>query len=476
MIEIMIHLQQDLKAALYEQIYEYIKQEIADGNISMGEKLPSTRLLAKNLSVSRSTVELAYEQLLSEGYLESRPGSGYYACDIGEIYQVQKEEKIEVRIPKQHDYIYDFSPYMVDLRYFPYNVWKKITRMVISEEDELFKAGNSSGEDNLKEEVAKYLHQARGVKCNKDQIIIGSGNDYLLLLLAQILGIKKRVVMENPTYIQAYRTFCNMDYSVYGAKMDKDGISLADIKKVQPDIVYTMPSHQYPLGIVMPLKRRMELLSWANEDSRRYIIEDDHDSEFRYKGKPIPSLQGYDTSGKVIYLGTFSKSIAPAIRIGYMVLPKEMLKQYYENCGFYSATVSKMQQEILFRFMEGGYFERHLNRMRGIYKAKHDYFFSLIKNQPWVKRIYGDNAGLHLLVEIESKKKKEEIDALAKEHSIKLYFLSDNYIKEDVLNIFQAKETKSKEELTLILGYGKMSEEELEKGIELLGNILEKTV
>lgn len=471
----MIHLHQHSKVALYEQIYEYIKQEIADGNISKGEKLPSTRLLAQNLSVSRSTVELAYEQLLSEGYLKSRPGSGYYVCDLGNIYNLsQKEKTEEFFLPKEEKYKFDFSPYMVDLRYFPYNVWKKITRLVVAEEEKLFTAGKSSGEENLKGEVAKYLHQARGVKCDRNQIIIGTGNDYLLLLLAQILGAHKKVAMENPTYMQAYQTFQNMGYEVWGAQMDKDGISLKEISKINPDIVYTMPSHQYPLGIVMPLKRRLELLSWANEKKNRYIIEDDHDSEFRYKGKPIPSLQGYDKTNKVIYLGTFSKSIAPAIRIGYMVLPKEMLKSYYQSCGFYSATVSKMQQEILYRFMEGGYFERHLNRMRGIYKTKHDWFLGLLKQQEWIENIYGDNAGLHLLVELKCDSSKDVLNKKAKEKAMKLYFLEDQYILESMIEQENNVLKNKKQKLTLILGYGKMSESELEKGIFLLEKIVKE--
>ena len=301
MIEIMMELKPDGKRALYEQIYEYIRNEIADGKISQGEKLPSTRLLAGNLSVSRSTVELAYEQLVSEGYVETRPCSGYYVCDIMDIYKAGSSEEAEpVAVEEKKEYRYDFSPYMVDLKYFPYNAWRKINKNVLLEEEKLFRAGNASGEEALRREVTRYLHQARGVNCEPGQVVIGAGNEYLLLLLAQILGTDQKVVMENPTYLQAYRTFCNMHYTVFGVPMDKDGISFQEVQKHEPDIVYTMPSHQYPLGIIMPLKRRMELLGWAAAHPERYIIEDDHDSEFRYKGKPIPSLQGNDETGSVI--------------------------------------------------------------------------------------------------------------------------------------------------------------------------------
>lgn len=463
MIEIMVNLQPEKKKALYEQIYEYIRNEIADGKISKGEKLPSTRLLAKNLAVSRSTVELAYEQLVSEGYVETKPCSGYYVCDIVDIYKAGNREdfepaKLASDEKEKQKYKYDFSPYMVDLNCFPYNTWRKISKNVLLEEKKLFQAGNPSGEEALRYEVNRYLHQARGVNCEPEQIVIGAGNEYLLLLLAQILGNGKRVVMENPTYLQPYRIFCNMHYEVFGASMDKGGISLAEIRSHEPDIVYTMPSHQYPLGIVMPLKRRMELLRWAAEDANRYIIEDDHDSEFRYKGKPIPSLQGKDKNGSVIYLGTFSKSIAPALRISYMVLPKRLLKKYQENCGFYASTVSKMQQEILACFMREGYFERHLNRMRGIYKAKHDRMSAELKKQPWVHKIYGDNAGLHFLVEIETKADEKELIKIGKAHGIRLYGLSENYIHKPAEAAYP----------TLLIGYGSLPEEEIEKSVECL--------
>ena len=468
MIEIMMNLQPEKKKALYEQIYEYIRNEIADGKISKGEKLPSTRLLAKNLAVSRSTVELAYEQLVSEGYVETKPCSGYYVCDIIDIYKAEKRKepepaKAESDKKEKQQYRYDFSPYMVDLDCFPYNTWRKITKNVLLEEKKLFQAGNPSGEAALRYEVSRYLHQARGVNCEPGQIVIGAGNEYLLLLLAQILGSGKRVVMENPTYLQPYRIFCNMHYEVFGASMDKSGISLMEIRKYQPDIVYTMPSHQYPLGVVMPLKRRMELLHWAEEDEKRYIIEDDHDSEFRYKGKPIPSLQGKDKNGSVIYLGTFSKSIAPARRISYMVLPKRLLKKYQDNCGFYASTVSKIQQETLACFMREGYFERHLNRMRGIYKAKHDLMSAELKKQSWVHKIYGDNAGLHFLVEIESKTEEEKLIQIGKEHGLRLYGLSENYIA-------KPKETAYP---TLLIGYGNLPEEEIADSVFCLSQVFE---
>ena len=321
MLELMIHLDSDSGKPLYEQIYDYIRIHIADGKISRGEKLPSTRLLSGYLQVSRSTVELAYEQLLSEGYIESQPGRGYYAGDISDLYltgqaekQNQKERKISALegIPSSQSvcrYRIDFSSDENEYRYFPYNAWRKISKELLAADDpSLFCAGEAAGEMELREAVCKYLYHARGVNCSPGQIIIGAGNEYLLILLSQVLGGGKRVAIENPTYLKAYATLTNLNYEMLPTGMDKSGIRMEEIRTDNPDIIYIMPSHQFPMGTVMPMKRRLELLHWASEKDHRYIIEDDHDSEFRYKGKPIPSLQGNDTHGTVIYIGTFSKS------------------------------------------------------------------------------------------------------------------------------------------------------------------------
>ena len=352
---------------------------------------------------------------------------------------------------------------MVDLKYFPYNAWRKINKNVLLEEEKLFRAGNASGEEALRREVTRYLHQARGVNCEPGQVVIGAGNEYLLLLLAQILGPDQKVVMENPTYLQAYRTFDNIGYQVSCVSVEEEGgIPLEKIRQVAPNLLYLMPSHQFPLGGVMPLKRRLELLKWATEEEGRFLIEDDHDSEYRYKGKPIPSLQGIDSHGKVIYLGTFSKSIAPSLRVSYMVLPKDLKKVYEERCAFYSTTVSRLSQDVLRIFLEEGHFGRHLNKMRGIYRNKHDKLVSVLKKYPWVKKIHGDNAGLHLLVEIETTMGENEIVEKAWECGMKL----------EGLSAYEVMEQKGDRFPTILLGYGNPAEEEIEQGMELLNEIL----
>lgn len=495
MIEIMIDLQGGAKAPLYEKIYEYIKRDVIEGKIPVGEKLPSTRLLAKHLAVSRSTVEMAYEQLLAEGYIKAEPCRGFFVCDITELYELGNIEDIRhtVSFEKKEQeetacrHIIDFSPYAIDTEHFPYNVWRKLNKNVLLDDrEELLLSGDGQGDYGLRKAIAAYLHQARGVNCQPDQLIIGAGNEYLEILLTQILGRNKQVLMENPTYLQAYHTFLNMGYQMSFVSVEEEGIDPQKVRKYDPDVVYIMPSHQFPLGTVMPLKQRLELLKWASEKEERYLIEDDHDSEYRYRGKPIPSLQSIDHFDKVIYIGTFSKSIAPSLRISYMVLPPELLKRYHKNCGFYSTTVPKIQQEVLRAFIEEGHFERHLNKMRGIYRSKHDFLLAELKKRNWVEKIYGDHAGLHVLVQVNTEKKEKEICNLAEKRGIRIYGISEYVVWESDQKCHETGKNKnasiesekkgfaanSPHKPILLLGYGRLSEDEIQKGLFMLDSII----
>jgi GntR family transcriptional regulator/MocR family aminotransferase len=337
--------------------------------------------------------------------------------------------------------------------------------------NDIFLLGNNQGDEGLRAAISRYLHESRSVNCSSAQIIVGAGADYLLQLLAQILkysSISGSIAMENPTYMQAYKIFKTMHYNVNPIPLDSSGISMEHLSKADSNIAYVTPSHQYPLGIVMPIKRRLELLQWANSSPARYIIEDDHDSEFRYKGKPIPSLQGIDSSSKVIYLGTFSRAIAPAIRIGYMVLPENLLDLYKRNFNFYSSTVSRVDQNIMKRFIEGGYFERHLNKTRKLYKNKHDLIIQNLKIFGDKIQIEGENAGLHLVIRFNTNLTENEIIELAAKNSIKLYGLREHYIpatetKNVINNTFSP---------TILLGYANVQEKDIQDGIRNLFNIL----
>ncbi len=463
MLELTIELKADSSKCLYEQIYEHIRKEIKEGKLLQGERLPSTRSLAESLQIARSTVELAYEQLLSEGYIESQPYRGYFVSKVEELFQLvePKEAKSSEVIKKEPVtdkviYTYDFSPTQIDMSQFPFSVWRKIHKNVLSDGNEkLYAQGNARGDYGLRETIARYLHASRGVNCTPEQVIVGAGNDYLLMLLEKILGPQIPIAMENPTYKRAYQIFQSFQYPITTVDMDENGMKVEELRKSKARLVYVMPSHQYPTGVVMPIGRRGELLKWASEQADRYLIEDDYDSEFRYRGKPIPSLQASDKNDRVIYMGTFSKSIAPAIRVSYMVLPMKLVEEYEKKCAFYSTTVSRIEQKILDEFIKEGYFERHLNKMRKCYKDKHDYLLELL--EPFEKHfsITGENAGLHLLLTAKEEVSEDTLIKKAMQHGVKVYGLSESYVNGG----------KEGQKGTILLGYGGLTKQEIEEGV-----------
>ena len=459
MNELTISLDTRSRIPLYEQIYDYIKTDIQSGRIPYGEKLPSTRFLSKHLEVSRSTVELAYEQLLSEGYIESVPYKGFFVAQIDELYHLKKDKPQPQRERKEaRRYRYDFTPNGVDLKSFPYNVWRKLSKdILLDDRTELFRSGDSQGEYGFRSAICSYLYQARGVDCTPDQIIVGAGSDYILMLLGMILGMDHTIAFEDPTYKQAYRMAGGMSYNCIPVSMDKNGMKVTELEKSGADIAYVTPSHQYPTGVIMPIRRRMELLKWACEEQGRYIVEDDYDSEFRYKGKPIPALKGYDASDKVIYLGTFSKSIAPAIRLSYMVLPKPLLEAYEQKARFVNSTVSKVDQLIVQKFIEEGYYERHLNKTRALYKSRHDVLIEELRPMADICTISGENAGVHLLLTFQNGMAEEELIDRAARADIRVYGLSDYRIRENC-----------EEKATILLGYANLTEDQIIEAARLL--------
>lgn len=475
MLTILIDL--NSKEPMYEQIYKYIREEIKNGNISCGTRLPSARGLALHLEVSRNTIDMAYGQLLSEGYIESIPRKGYYVCALETLYmegikvKSKKEEGSEIgKVPlnektemkKELSYRVDFSPSGVDMDYFPYGKWRKLMReCLIDDNKELFLSGNHQGDEQLRKAVQNYLYQARGVRCSLFQIVIGAGSDYMLLLLSRIFNRRLSVAIENPAYKQAYTIFKSMEYPVFPIEVDEQGIQVDRLEESGAEIAYVTPSHQFPLGTIMSAGRKQQLLTWAGKKQERYIIEDDYDSEFRYLGKPIPALQSEDPFGKVIYIGTLSKAIAPGIRMSYMVLPKQLAKQYQEMAGFYFSTVSRIDQHVICQFFLQGHFERHLNRMRKIYKAKHDILLQELKTSGLPVRISGESAGLHLLLEfddviVNAKEVERRLVEQAGEQGVKVYALSDYYINE------------VKRRPTILIGFARLKESEIIDGVARL--------
>lgn len=460
MQELTILLDPESKRPLYEQIYAYIRGEIRSGSMGCGMKLPSARALAGHLQVSRSTVDLAYAKLQDEGYIAPVPCKGFFVCDIATLYELPLEKVSETVVKQERpDCRYDFSLNGIDENGFPFATWNRLARMALLDtEQHMFRQGQANGEQGLRESLREYLHYARGVECSASQIVIGAGNDYLLMLLSVILGKDKVIAMENPTYLKAYTCFRTLGYTVTAVDMDEEGISVDSLCDSGGDIAYVMPSHQFPTGTMMTMKRRTQLIRWTREKEGRYIIEDDYDSEFRYTGRPIPSLQGYDGGQHVIYLGTFSKSIAPSIRISYMVLPQPLLAAYRQRAACFSTTVSRVDQRVMEQFIRQGHFERHLNRMRGIYRKKHDRLVSAVRAQSLPVRIHGENAGLHIVLETAREQDVKVYRQKAEKAGIRVYCLSDYFLH---IGSHAVKDC-------LLLGYATMAETEIEQAVEEL--------
>ncbi|MBM7602704.1 GntR family transcriptional regulator/MocR family aminotransferase [Metabacillus crassostreae] len=462
MIEITLILDNKNSKPMYIQLANHIKQEILCGRIKPNEKLPSKRNLANHLGLSINTIQSAYEQLSAEGYVESKPRKGLFVTTVNhdlKINQNQSCEKVDSKTKLiQEKPMIDFNSGKVDLQLFPYSIWRKLTlQSLYEDEGKLFYMGNPQGEVNLREQISAHLYASRGVRCSPEQIVIGAGIQVLLGLLCLIIGKEHTYALENPGFHRTRITLQDLGVQTVPISLDEDGINITHLKKTDANVVYVTPSHQFPNGMIMPISRRMELLKWA-EEKNRYIIEDDYDGEYRYKGKPIPSLQGLDKNEKVVYLGTFSKSLIPSIRISYIVLPSSLLNRYEEHFTIYKQTVSRLHQDTLFRFINDGHWDSHLNKMRTLYRKKHETLTSAIKNLLGEKvKVIGQKSGLHIVLEVKNNMNENELISKAASKGVKVYPLSIYY--QDGL---QSKVHR------ILLGFGGLTETEIHIGIRLL--------
>lgn len=448
--------------SLYEEIYEFIKNEIRLGHIRFNEKLPSKRGLAAHLAVSVNTIDSAYAQLVAEGYVEAIPKRGFFVCQIDEYLHGDEPIVLDNNSSNNKEIekiIIDFSPNAIDTKLFPYDAFRKIFKATFSEYDlNLLKKPHIQGDLDLRKSLVTLLYRSRGVTCSEDQIIIGAGTDNLLQILGLIWGREKGFVFENPVYLKAYKIVENMGNKVIPIDIDKKGIPIEPLKNLSNIAIYVTPSHQFPLGISMPIDRRIKLLNFSNQGEENYVIEDDYDSEFRYNEKPLPSLQSIDKNGKVIYIGTFSKSIAPSIRISYMVLPKPLLKIYLEISDGISSPVSSLEQKMIAEFIAGGHFEKHINKMRKVYKEKRMALINTLDQLGKKIKVSGENAGHHLLVQLKTGMTEEDMCERALELGVKVYPISTYFING----------VPKKYESMVLLGYGSLAFIEIDKGINLL--------
>jgi len=451
---------------LYMQLYRRIRADIQSGNLISGEKLPSKRTLANHLGVSTITIENAYNQLVDEGLVESYAKKGYFVTDVEELFvnrtgkgAVEKTLKAEPR-PEEVRQIYDFSSNRADEQYFPFSIFARIIRQVLAErQTELVGAVPSEGIYDLRREIALHLRDFRGMQVEPDQIVVGAGTEYLYGILVQLLGRNLTYCIENPGYTKLDQIYRSNGLTVSYAGMDEAGILPQDIRAGDSDVVHISPAHHFPTGIIMPLGRRREILAWANEASNRYIIEDDYDSEFRMKGRPLPTMQSIDQNGKVIYMNTFSKSLAESIRVSYMVLPSELMERYREELSFLSCTVPALQQYMLSEFMRQGYFEKHINRMRLYYIKKRsrvlEAFRRTLPEEAFA--VSEQDAGLHFLLCVQTKDSDFELERRLLERGIKMISLAHYAMDKDNRNSHM-----------FLVNYSNLDEENLEAALEQL--------
>lgn len=445
---------------LYQQIYREIMDLIIDRKLVEGDKLPPIRKLAEEHNISINTVKNAYYQLEVEGFISSQPRKGFFVNKIDNLIVLNKDMEEKIEIPSE-EYIYDFSLEGVEKKGFPYTIWSRIFKDKFSYDDGiLLSKGHPKGYYHLRIEIAKYLNSSRGINVRGEDIIISAGTEQLYYILEDILKEKTLIGFEDPGYAWANPFFFKRHKAI-PIKVDQMGIVVEDIIDKKVNLVWTTPGHQFPLGHIMPINRRVDLLNWSVAHKDNYIVEDDYDSEFKYKGRPVPPLNTMDKNDKVIYVGNFSKCLTPALRISYMILPRELMKRYDENFQGFDCACSMIVQKALTDFIKQGYFERHINRMRTIYSKKHSLMKELLEEIEGLD-FQDKDSGTSFLINIDKLKSEEAF--LKKLRKRKLRIVS---VKE-YSNIYQG-------ENQFLLGFSKISQEKIKDGLAILGSVIEET-
>ncbi len=426
----------DIDCPLYEYIYKRIKEDILSGTLKPNEKLPSKRTFARNNGVSSITIQNAYDQLIGEGYVYTVPKKGYYVAFIGDLAKTQRVANVSFNFKKPEDvrnFEIDLSRNQTDVNLFPFSVWAKLLRDVVAKKSgELMQTSPTGGIFELRAAIGEHLRSFRGMIVNPDQIVVGAGSEYLYSLLILLLGTDKKYCVENPGYKKIARIYQQHKIKCRFVDIDEKGISTVGLRHSGANIAHISPNHHFPTGVVMPANRRYDVLAWANESQERYIVEDDYDGEFRSNGRPIPTLFSIDACDKVIYMNTFSKSLAPTIRIAYMVLPERLANLFYQELSFYSCTVSNFEQYTLAEFITRGYFEKHINRTRLFYARRRRQIVEIVRksNLKDICDILENDAGLHFLIKLNTNVPDETITERLQKEGIRLNALSEYYFTE----------------------------------------------
>lgn len=454
------HFKDNQGIPMYEYLYQCLKQDIIHKHLQPNEKLPSKRAFAKHLQISLITVENAYAQLLIEGYIYSIEKKGYFVNEI-EYLDAPTEASISLSEEKPKEYKIDLRTNSVSPSDFPFSVWSKLTRQVLTSQDSnLLVKPPQNGCLILRQAIAQHLHEFSGMNITPQQIVIGAGTEYLYHLVIQLLGRNLIYGLEDPGHRSIAKIYQANDVKYEFIPLDKDGLSIHYLRNSQAQVAHISPAHHYPTGITMPIKRRMEILKWAS-DTNNYIIEDDYDSEFRLRGNPIPTLFQTDQNERVIYMNTFSKTLAPSFRMSYMVLPTHLVELFHHKLDFYACSVSSLEQIILSQFIQQGYFEKHINRMRNHYKIIRDDFLEQLNQSPLSSHIQitEENAGLHFLLSYQKKISDQDIILFASQIDLNITCISSFY-----------NENQSTQ--TLVINYSGLKCDQISLAITLLTKLL----
>lgn len=469
----MIYINSELHTPIYMQIYECIKNEILSGDRKKGTKLPPIRELASNLDISKTTVENAYYQLIVEGYVTSKRGAGFLVEDIQKSLLSYREtnQKQSLRDKpkcnksskqnKDLDKIqYDFQYGNITPEFFPSDYWRKTANYILKSSEILGLSAyvDKMGDIKLREALSRYLYEARGIKCYPDQIVISSGFTHGMNIICDLLSdTHRKVGMEEPGFYSARDIFKYNKFKIEPLRVYTYEQYFHDLKHVNVNCLYVTPSHQFPMGMVMPIDIRYRLLEWAVEHDG-YIIEDDYDSTLRYNSRPIPALYSLDESERVFYIGTFSKSLSPAIRVNYLVLPEKFVEKYHSLSQYNHSTVSWLDQRILAKFIDDGEYHRHLRKISTQYKTRNLLLKQQLKDAFGNKiTIHGSDAGLHIILEIETKTDANKLIELARKKKVAVYSIEKCF-----------SDNKNASKTFLLLGFGQISENAIEKGVHLL--------
>lgn len=439
---------------LYQQLYQHTVRRILEGALPAGSPLPSRRALSLHLKVSVTTVEAAYQQLLSEGYILSRPRSAHVVAALQPLPRGPALPAADREEPPAPPPRFDFSTSACDAGLFPFKAWARLFKETLYQGPELLQRGHAQGDWALRLALSGFLSQTRGLSAPPGRIVIGAGGDYLLGVLLQLLPGGTVVAAEDPGYHGIYRACIRQGLPCLPIPCDEEGMDARRLSQSAASVCHVTPSHQFPLGISMPVGRRTELLHWASKAPGRYLIEDDYDSEFRHSLRPLPALQGLDGAGRVIYLGTFSRSLAPSMRLAYMVLPEPLLAVYHRQHIRSGETVSRFEQQTLARFIQEGHYQRHLRRAGRVYANRLERLCAALSGIPGA-RFLGRQAGLHFLLRLPGRSEAALLRAAARE-GIELRGLSE-YAR-------QAAVPGG----TVILGYAGLSDERADEAAALL--------